>query len=56
MNNLASELRDQGKYETAKKMHRQTLELSEKMLDPKHLTMLLNMNNLALVLRESGQE
>ena len=36
MNNLTVLLKGQGKYEAAEEMHRQALELSEKVLGPGH--------------------
>ena len=47
MNNLATSLNDWGKYEAAEKMHRKKLELSEKVLGPKHSGILMSMDNLA---------
>ena len=38
INNLAEVLRNQGKYEQAEEMHRQTLELREKVLEKSILT------------------
>ena len=47
MNNLALVLSDQGKYEEAEEMHRQTLGLSETVLGKEHPDTLTSMNNLA---------
>ncbi|KAI1330264.1 Tetratricopeptide repeat-domain-containing protein [Xylariaceae sp. FL0255] len=55
MDNLASVLDSQGKYEEAEKMHRQTLGLGEKVLGREHPDTLTSMNNLALVLRSQGK-
>jgi hypothetical protein len=46
MNNLALVLESQGKYKAAEEMHRQALELCEKVLGPKHPSTLASMNNL----------
>jgi tetratricopeptide (TPR) repeat protein len=55
MNNLAEVLETQGKYEEAELMHRQTLELREKVLSIKHLDTLTSVNNLAVVLEKQGK-
>ena len=44
-----------GKYQEAEQMHRQTLELKEKMLGREHPDTLGSMNNLALVLDSRGK-
>lgn len=44
-----------GKYDEAEEMHRQTLELSEKVLGQEHPSTLDSMNNLALVLDNQGK-
>ncbi|EXA53654.1 hypothetical protein FOVG_01389 [Fusarium oxysporum f. sp. pisi HDV247] len=44
-----------GEYEEAEKMHREALELMEKVLGKEHPSTLGSMNNLALVLREMGK-
>ncbi|KAK1973898.1 acyl transferase/acyl hydrolase/lysophospholipase, partial [Colletotrichum cereale] len=44
-----------GKYREAEKMHRQTLELKEKVLGSENPSTLDSMNNLALVLRSQGK-
>ncbi|KAI1445141.1 Tetratricopeptide repeat-domain-containing protein [Annulohypoxylon stygium] len=55
MNNLALVLDSQGKYEEAEQMHRQTLELSERVLGKENPDTLDSMNNLALVLDSQGK-
>jgi tetratricopeptide (TPR) repeat protein len=55
MNDLASVLSDQGKYEQAEEMHRQALGLRETMLGKEHPSTLTSMNNLASVLRGQGK-
>ena len=50
MNNLALVLEKQGKYEEAEMMHREELELSQRILGKEHPSTLTSMNNLALVL------
>jgi hypothetical protein len=55
MNNLATVLRDQGKYEQVEEMHRQVLGLSETVLGKEHPSTLTSMNNLAIVLRDQGK-
>jgi hypothetical protein len=47
MNNLAAVLRSQGKYEEAEGMHRQVLELREKVLDQEHPSTLSSKDSLA---------
>jgi Tetratricopeptide repeat len=44
-----------GKYEEAEQMHRQELELTEKVLGKEHPDTLASMNNLALVLHNQGK-
>ncbi|KAK1656895.1 hypothetical protein BDP55DRAFT_596875 [Colletotrichum godetiae] len=44
-----------GKYGQAEQMHRQTLELSVKVLGPENPDTLISMDNLALVLRSQGK-
>jgi tetratricopeptide (TPR) repeat protein len=51
MNNPALVLGDQGKYEEAEQMHRQALQLKEKVLGKEHPDTLKSINNLAVVLR-----
>jgi hypothetical protein len=46
MNNLASVLSDQSKYEQAEEMHQQTLMLKEMVLSKEHTSTLTSMNNL----------
>jgi hypothetical protein len=46
MNNLASVLSDQGKYEQAEEMHRQALRLRETVLGNEHPSTLTSMANL----------
>jgi Flp pilus assembly protein TadD len=55
MNNLATVLRDQGKYEEAEEMHRQELGSCETVLGKEHPDTLTSMNNLALVLGGQGK-
>lgn len=44
-----------GKYEESEQMHRETLELKEKVLGQENPSTLFNMNNLALVLDSQGK-
>ncbi|KAK1641365.1 kinesin light chain [Colletotrichum phormii] len=44
-----------GKYDEAEQTHRQTLELSQKVLGPENPSTLVSMNNLALVLERQGK-
>jgi Tetratricopeptide repeat len=53
MNNLATVLKDQGKYEQAEEMLRQIFGLSETVLGNGYLSTLMSMNNLTMVLRVS---
>ncbi|RYP42629.1 hypothetical protein DL768_010304 [Monosporascus sp. mg162] len=55
MNNLAVVLDNQGKYDEAEQMHRQTLELKEKVLGREHPDTLASMNNLALIWDSQGK-
>ncbi|KAJ9652261.1 hypothetical protein H2198_008471 [Neophaeococcomyces mojaviensis] len=55
MSNLATVLSEQGKYEQAEEMHRQTLNLSLTVLGLEHTNTLMSMNNLATVLRKQGK-
>jgi tetratricopeptide (TPR) repeat protein len=55
MNNLASVLSNQGKYEQAEEMHRQALRLRETVLGKEHPSTLTSMNNLASVLSDQGK-
>jgi tetratricopeptide (TPR) repeat protein len=48
-------LRQQGKYEEAEQMHRQTLDLKKKVLGEEHPSTLGSINNLAEVLRQQGK-
>jgi hypothetical protein len=53
MNNLATVLRDQGKYVQAEEMHRQALRLSETVLGKEHPFTPMSMGSIAMVLRGS---
>ena len=55
MNNLASVLSDQGKYEQAEEMHQQELAISERVLGREHPGTLTSMNNLASVMSRQGK-
>jgi hypothetical protein len=55
ISNLANALRDQGKYEEAKEIHRQGLGLRETVLGEEHPDTVTSMNNLALVLRDRSK-
>jgi tetratricopeptide (TPR) repeat protein len=55
MDSLAVMLQGQGKYKEAEEMHRQTLELREKVLGQEHPSTLGSMNDLALVLYSQGK-
>ena len=52
MNNLAIVLGNQGKYEQAEEIHRQTLKLRETVLGKEHPNTLASMHNLKLLLRD----
>ncbi|KAF6787316.1 Kinesin light chain 3 [Colletotrichum sojae] len=59
MNNLANVLNSQGKYEAVEQMHRQTLELREKVLGPNHPSTIITRHNLRANLEaqiESGSK
>jgi hypothetical protein len=56
MNNLATVLNNQGKYEEVEAMQRQTPALKEKVLGKKHPSTLATMNNLAVVLNNQGKD
>ena len=51
-NCLAATLCEQGQYESAERLHRQTLEYREQILGPEHRATLDSMNNLGLVLKD----
>ncbi|KAI6480714.1 hypothetical protein MCOR13_011076 [Pyricularia oryzae] len=55
MNNLASVLDRQGKYEEAEQMHRKTLALYKKVLGPENPSTFTSMGNLASVLDSQGK-
>ena len=55
MNNQASVLGGQGKYEKAGEIHRQALGLSETVLGKEHPSILMSMSNLANVLSDQGK-
>ena len=55
MNNLATVLTRQGKYEQVEEIFRQTLELEEAVLGKEHPPTLTSMNNLENVQSLSGQ-
>jgi tetratricopeptide (TPR) repeat protein len=55
MNNLATVLSNQGKYEQAEEIHRQALRLRETVLGKEHPATLGSMNNLAEVLSDQGK-
>jgi tetratricopeptide (TPR) repeat protein len=55
MNNLATVLRDQGKYEQAEEMYRQALRLRETILGKEHPDTLTSVDNLALLLSCQGK-
>ena len=55
INNLASVLDSQGKYEEAEVMHRWALKGLEKVLGPEHPHTVTNVNNLALVLSSQSK-
>ncbi|KAK5263049.1 hypothetical protein LTR96_011516, partial [Exophiala xenobiotica] len=52
--NIAESYTLLGRYGEAEEMHRQTLDLREKVLGEEHQSTLGSMNNLALVLRQQG--
>ncbi|KAK5260321.1 hypothetical protein LTR40_004369 [Exophiala xenobiotica] len=53
--NIAESYTLLGRYGEAEEMHRQTLDLREKVLGEEHQSTLGSMNNLALVLRQQGK-
>lgn len=55
MNDLASVLSEQGQYEQAEEICRQTLDIQKRVLGHEHPDTLTSMNNLASVLNEQGQ-
>jgi tetratricopeptide (TPR) repeat protein len=55
INNLAVLLYSQGKYELAKPLYRETLQLIEKALSKEHPNTLLSINNLAGLLYSQGK-
>lgn len=55
INNLATVLRNEGKYEAAEEMSRRALDGREKALEKEHTHTLTSISNLALVLTESGE-
>ncbi|KAI0198364.1 Tetratricopeptide repeat-domain-containing protein [Astrocystis sublimbata] len=55
MNHLAGVLDNQGRYEQAETMYRETLKLREKVLGRENPDTLTSMNNLAGVLRDLGK-
>ncbi|KAI2618440.1 hypothetical protein GGR54DRAFT_605477 [Hypoxylon sp. NC1633] len=55
MNNLGIVLHNQGKYEEAVQIYRETLELMEQVLGKEDPITLANMNNLGSVLRSQGK-
>lgn len=55
MNDLASALSHQGKYEQVEEMHRQVLGRSETMVGKELSDRLTSMNNLTLVLSDQGK-
>jgi tetratricopeptide (TPR) repeat protein len=55
MNNLATVLRDQGKYEQAEEMYRHALRLRQTVLGKEHPSTLTRMSNLASVLRDQDK-
>jgi Flp pilus assembly protein TadD len=55
MNQVGLVLDDQGKYEEAEAMHRQTLVLRKKILSKEYPNILTSINNLVLVLDSQGK-
>ncbi|XTI88790.1 kinesin light chain 1, partial [Cenococcum geophilum] len=55
VNNLASVLGYQGKYEEAEQMNQRALEGREKALRKEHPSTLTSISNLALVLQDQGK-
>jgi Tetratricopeptide repeat len=55
MNDLASVLSHQGKYEQVEEMHRKVLGRNETMVGKELSDRLTSMNNLALVLSDQGK-
>ncbi|KAK4651792.1 P-loop containing nucleoside triphosphate hydrolase protein [Podospora pseudocomata] len=55
LSKVGESFRNLGKYEEAEQMHRQALQLKEKVLGKEHPATLTSMNNLAVVLRSQGK-
>ena len=55
MNNLASLLYSQGKYELAEPLYQETLQLTEKALGKEHPNTLTSINNLAVLFESQGK-
>ena len=55
INNLASVLTSQGRYEEAERLYRQVLTLRDETLGKEHPDTLRTLNNLALVLTDQGK-
>ena len=55
MNNLAVILNQQGRYNEAERIQRQTLELKERVLGHEHPSTMDSMKNLAVVLDHHGR-
>ena len=55
MNNMALVLDYQGKYDEAERMHRQVLDIRQRVQVPEHPDRLTSMGNLALVLDNQGK-
>jgi hypothetical protein len=55
MNDLATVLKDQGKYEAAEEMYRGAMGMIQKVLGMEHLSTMTSMGNLASVLSRQGK-
>lgn len=55
MNNPAVMLDSQGKYREVEAIHRETLQLREKVLGKERLSILHSINNLVVVLESQGK-
>ena len=54
LNNLANLLRETGRYEEAEPLYRRAIEIGEKVLGAEHPDLATRLNNLALLLGDTG--
>ncbi len=55
LNNMAEQYRQQGKYDTAESLYKQSLGIYEKTLGPDHPDVAATLNNLALLYEAQGK-